>query len=154
MADQTLNIDGYTPGVVTAASKWIQSGATGEKDLGAADGYTPAVITARSKWFQGVLDPTDLGQVIDGYTPGVVTAASRWRNAEAVGDQRPANMWTVIAGPWQVTVYKMRGMDALSNGVYDTWLTTGAPDTTGARYAGALNLPLRDVIVVETWISS
>lgn len=153
MADQTLNRDGYTPGVVTGASKWFEAVATGEKEFGSVDGYFPAAVTAGSKWFWGLIDPTDLGSFFDGYTPGVVTSASRWRNAEAVGDQRPANMWTVIAGPWQVSVYKMRGMDAAVSGLYDTWLSSEV-DLDGSEYHGALATPLRDIIVIDTWSAS
>lgn len=50
-----------------------------------------------------------------------------------------------------VTVYKMRGMDKNTNGLYDTWLVSGTPDLTGASYAGALAKPLRDIIVIDSW---
>lgn len=47
-------------------------------------------------------------------------------------------------------MYKMRGMDAVTNGLYDTWITS-APDFAGASYAGALATPLRDIVVVDAW---
>jgi hypothetical protein len=152
MADQTLNLDGYTAAVTTAASKWFEAVATGEKSFGSVDFYFPATTTAGSKWFESVIDAIDKGAHQDGYVPGVVTNASRWRNAEAVGDQRPANFWTVVPTTWRVTVYKMRGMDAAVSGLYDTWLVTGAPDTTGANYHGAFATPLRDILVIDAWV--
>lgn len=64
------------------------------------------------------------------------------------------NLWTV--GSLEASVaaaitYKMRGMDASVNGLYDTWLAAGAPDTGGTYYSGALALPLRDVTIVDSW---
>ncbi len=47
--------------------------------------------------------------------------------------------------------FKMRGQDAHTNGVYDTWLVIGAADTTGAQYTGALATPLRDVVIAGFW---
>lgn len=47
--------------------------------------------------------------------------------------------------------YKMRGMDATIHGLYDTWIVTGSPDTTGASYTGPLATPLRDIVVVDSW---
>src|SRR3954470_3213507 len=153
MADQTLNLDGYAAAVVTAGSKWLQAVATGEKDFGSTDGYYPAAITARSKWFAAGQDAVDKGAHNDGYIPGVVTAASRWLEAEAVGDQRPANLWTVVPTSWRITRYKMRGMDATVAGLYDTWIVQTEPDLDGSEYGGALAKPLRDVIVIDSWSS-
>ena len=44
-------------------------------------------------------------------------------------------------------VYKMCGMDANTNGLYDTWKVAGNPDFTGAHYTGVLATPLRNIIV-------
>jgi hypothetical protein len=45
------------------------------------------------------------------------------------------------------TTYVMRGEDHAVNGLYGTWKSTGAPDFTGALYAGGLATPLRDIVV-------
>ena len=65
---------------------------------------------------------------------------------------RLANLWgpssTVEA---VITIFKMRSMDALVNGLHDTWLTSSTPDLLGTYYVGALATPLRDIIVIDTW---
>jgi hypothetical protein len=43
--------------------------------------------------------------------------------------------------------YVMRGQDHATNGLYDTWKSTNAPDFTGTLYTGALATPLRDIVV-------
>lgn len=53
--------------------------------------------------------------------------------------------------PSPVIMYKMRGMDAVVLGLYDSWLSEQEPDLDASKYAGSLNLPLRDVIVVDSW---
>lgn len=51
-----------------------------------------------------------------------------------------------------VTVYyKMRGMDAVTTGVYDTWVVNANPDFSASSYSGSLNLPLRDVCIIDFW---
>lgn len=47
-------------------------------------------------------------------------------------------------------VFKMRGMDALVAGLYDTWLSS-SPDLRAQSYAGELARPLRDVCVIDFW---
>jgi|SRR5262245_25388146 len=124
MADQALHIDGYTPAVVTAASAWVEAA------------------------FVGVVH----GQQVDGYVPAVVNDPSRWRNADAVGSVWPiVNFFSVVPTTWSARVYKMRGMDAAVDGLYDTWLVEGEPDTDASEYTGELATPLRDVIVIDTW---
>lgn len=66
------------------------------------------------------------------------------------------NLWTIGLGippttSVPITIYKMRGMDAVTNGTYDTWLATGEPDTDGSGYAGPLAKPLRDIVVTDSW---
>lgn len=64
------------------------------------------------------------------------------------------NLWTVGRGysvETLVRMYKMRGEDALTDALYDSWLVEGAPDLDASEYAGALARPLRDVIVTDTW---
>lgn len=65
-----------------------------------------------------------------------------------------ANIWSVgvvNAPPPPIVVFKMRGMDASSGGLYDTWLSTQSPDYSGEQYHGTLAKPLRDVVVVDSW---
>lgn len=68
-------------------------------------------------------------------------------------DSFGVNLWGLYASSQTppVTTYKMRGMDAAVSGLYDSWLTTGAPDTDGSDYHGALAKPLRDVVVIDAW---
>lgn len=47
--------------------------------------------------------------------------------------------------------FKMIGMDANVDGLYDTWVVSGTPDDTGASYAGALDTPLRDIAIAASW---
>lgn len=115
---------------------------------------------------------------VDGYTPAVVTLATRWFWADALGlewpmnaDSRPtavsgtlnvpfdpyelgANLWTLSSVDAGAPIYKMRGMDALTNGVYGTWLSYGEPDAAGLHYAGPLHTPLRDIVVIDSWLSA
>lgn len=64
---------------------------------------------------------------------------------------RAANLWSPSLSASIVTSYKMRGMDALTTAVYDTWLSAGAPDYAATKYTGALHTPLRDIIVIDAW---
>lgn len=82
----------------------------------------------------------------DGYTAAVTTSSSKWLN-KAIG----AVSWNSTKWSAGATYYKMRGMDQLTNGLYATWVVTGAPDYAAGSYVGGLNLPLRDVHVIDTW---
>lgn len=71
---------------------------------------------------------------------------------------RLSGIWAVegvsfIGEIWRIAmpVFKMRGMDAAVSGTYDTWLSSGQPDLTGAGYRGSLATPLRDIVVVDYW---
>lgn len=150
MADLTLNVDGNIPASVTAASKWLQGVSAWTDAVLGRDGYTPAVVTAGSKWIEAAVDSSDKTLRVDGYVPAIAA----YRNAVLDPTEQPCNFWTVRAANWETTWYKMRGMDALTDGLYATWLSSAAPDTTGALYSGPLNRPLRDVIVIDTWSSS
>ena len=70
------------------------------------------------------------------------------------------SMSTFIPGvvsppPVVVIYYKMTGMDAVLDGVYDSWRVTGSPDLTGAQYLAwctahgttPLATPLRTIVV-------
>ena len=46
--------------------------------------------------------------------------------------------------------FKMVGQDSTNNDL-DTWRVTGAPDSTGAQYVGALATPLRNIAVAASW---
>lgn len=62
--------------------------------------------------------------------------------------------WVTLPVPGDdpcVFMYKMRGMDAAIDSLYDTWLAYGAPDMSASKYTGALTRPLRDVIVIDAW---
>lgn len=48
--------------------------------------------------------------------------------------------------------FQMMGMDALVDGLYDTWNVTGTPDFAGASYNGVLDTPLRNVAIASRWI--
>jgi hypothetical protein len=77
-----------------------------------------------------------------------------WFTADrtAEGAARVGVDWSLALGSAPaITMYKMRGEDALADGLYDTWLATGAPDLDGSDYEGDLVTPLRDVIVIDTW---
>lgn len=94
----------------------------------------------------------DLG--LPGTEPGTLhqNLAFDPSNLEYVG----MNLWSVgsvgrSSSSVAATYYKMRGQDAAVNGLYDTWIASGAPDTAGTYYSGALALPLRDVVVVDSW---
>jgi hypothetical protein len=71
------------------------------------------------------------------------------------GGQQNIDIPALTVRTWDanLTYYKMRGMDQVTAGVYATWVVTGQPDFTAARYVntGSLNLPLRDVCVVDIW---
>lgn len=54
-----------------------------------------------------------------------------------------------VTGP--INYFKMRGMDHNTNGLYDTWVVTGAADPTGASYFGGLAVPLRDIVIDASW---
>lgn len=54
--------------------------------------------------------------------------------------------------PPPLVTYKMRGMDALVDSLYDAWLSVGEPDSSGSKYSGTLTRPLRDIIVIDSWI--
>lgn len=47
--------------------------------------------------------------------------------------------------------FKMRGMDQVTAGLYNTWVVFGVPDFTATYYTGSLNLPLRDVVIDSSW---
>ncbi|OPZ36599.1 MAG: hypothetical protein BWY99_02012 [Synergistetes bacterium ADurb.BinA166] len=48
--------------------------------------------------------------------------------------------------------FQMMGMDAIVDGLYDTWNVVGTPDYAGAAYSGGLNTPLRNVSIATRWI--
>lgn len=111
------------------------------------DGYPPAATTASSKWLELSLAVTDFAR-----GTADVSGATAWLQAQMACEERATiNFWTVAASDWERTFYKMRGMDALTDGLYDTWLAESEPDLDASEYAGALNLPLRDVIVIDSW---
>lgn len=45
--------------------------------------------------------------------------------------------------------FRMRGMDASVNGLYDVWTVYGSPDFDASEYAGALATPLRAVTLLD-----
>lgn len=47
--------------------------------------------------------------------------------------------------------YKMIGMDAGTNGLWDSWIVTTSPDTAGDSYAGSMTTPLRMVYIAAKW---
>lgn len=56
----------------------------------------------------------------------------------------------VSTTPVSVVVrYRMKGMDALTDGLYDTWNVTTSPDFSASQYSGGLNTPLRDVTALR-----
>jgi hypothetical protein len=82
----------------------------------------------------------------DSLAAAATNQLSCWIN-DTVGDlSKNTTKWSAGA-----TYYKMRGMDQTTNGLYATWVVTGAPDYSAGSYTGALNRPLRDVHVVDTW---
>lgn len=76
-------------------------------------------------------------------------------DASTKGGQQNVDLPAIRINTWGATLtyYKMRGMDQLTGGVYATWVVSGQPDFTAARYVntGGLNLPLRDICVVDIW---
>jgi hypothetical protein len=97
---------------------------------------------------------TDYLLAADGFTDGAGQALNVALDVSSLNGIG-INLWTIF-GTSEVSVasaitYKMRGMDAALNGVYDTWLATAAPDTSGAYYGGVLAQPLRDIVVVDSW---
>lgn len=82
----------------------------------------------------------------DHFASAVTNATTKWLNVAVDGAQFSNQTWTS-----QITYYKMRGMDQVTDGLYATWVVTGAPDFTGAQYSGGLNLPLRAIAIVATW---
>jgi hypothetical protein len=47
--------------------------------------------------------------------------------------------------------YKMVGMDATINNLYDGWVSVSSPDPIGASYMGSLNTPLRNIHIEAIW---
>lgn len=91
------------------------------------------------------------------FTPEQETATD-WLSAvttttETKGDQLFVDPEAVEVRIWDgnATYYKMRGMDQVTDGLYDTWVVQGNPDFGAARYVGALGLPLRDVCIIDVW---
>lgn len=46
--------------------------------------------------------------------------------------------------------FKMIGQDHTTSAI-DVWRVTGTADTTGARYAGVLTTPLRNISISSSW---
>lgn len=53
--------------------------------------------------------------------------------------------------PLAMKFFKMKGTDNLTTAA-DTWIVVGAADTNGSFYNGSLTKPLRDVIVLSSWV--
>jgi hypothetical protein len=109
--------------------------------------HAAAVTTDATRWRNVVLGAF---LIVDGRTPAVVAAATRWFNAALSPDsgQLQGQVWTVYT-----LIYKMRGRDAATDDL-DTWLSSGQPDFGASRYAGALAMPLRDVVIVDVWLAA
>jgi hypothetical protein len=82
----------------------------------------------------------------DSYTTAVQTGSATWLNLAVATPAYTTQTWIA-----KQVYYKMRGMDQITAGVYATWVVTGTPDLTASRYTGGLNLPLRDVHVIDSW---
>jgi len=91
-------------------------------------------------------------------TPPMMTAATDWlpqviTDPATRGGRLNVDQSDLIVRTWdgQLTYYKMRGMDNLTNGLYATWVVSGTPDFGAARYIGPILTPLRDVCIIDVW---
>lgn len=112
-------------------------------DFASIDGLSPAV----ARW----INSTPVGANIVLSRDWRAVALALALNTEWTGGQYSANFWSAARGLPVVTYFKMRGMDAAIDGLYDTWLVAASPDNTGTRYDGELATPLRDIIVIDEW---
>jgi hypothetical protein len=140
MADFLISAD-WRP---VAVSRWVQAPLSLSGYVSSTDWRAVAV----PRWFQATLPWSDATSLLGIVNRRASTVAKRFT---AVLDWSDA---TSVIGACHYDVgallYKMRGMDAVVDGLYETWLA-GSSDLRAQSYAGALALPLRDVCVIDVW---
>lgn len=140
MADFLISTDWRA----VAVPRWFQAPLSLTGYVSSTDWRAVAV----PRWFQSTLtwsDATSLLGVNDWRATATAerfTAAEDWNDATSVVGACHYDVRALL--------YKMRGMDAVVDGLYETWLSSSA-DLRAQSYAGALALPLRDVCVIDVW---
>jgi hypothetical protein len=140
MADFVISADWRA----VAVPRWFQAPLSLAGYVSSADWRAVAV----SRWLQAPLSWSDATSLLGINDWRASAAAKRFTAAEDWSDA------TSVIGACHYDVrallFKMRGMDALVDGLYETWLA-GSADLRAQSYAGALARPLRDVCVIDVW---
>ena len=100
--------------------------------------------------------------ISNGYDFVVARGSNGWQTSgvtirilaiDASGNEAsPIDYSYTVSNPSSAPLYfKMRGMDASTDGLYDTWVVFGLPDFAASAYAGSLATPLRDVVIDSSW---
>jgi hypothetical protein len=138
MADFVISIDWRA----VAVPRWLQAPLSWN-DATSLVGINDWRATAVAKRFTASFADYDIST--DWRAVAVVrrfTANEDWNDATSVVG--------VCHYDVRALLYKMRGMDAVVNGLYETWLVS-SPDLRAQSYPGALARPLRDVCVIDVW---